>query len=98
MDHELPDDIEKEIERIIMSNPKVKGFHNLRTRKAGQTKFIDFHLVLSPRITLLEANTIAHNVEDAIQEKFPTSEILIHTDPYDDSHEDEKRKRKAYGK
>ena len=96
IDHELPENIEKQIKKIIMENPNVKDFHNLRTRKSGRTQFIDFHMVLSPNITLLEANKIAHCVEDKIQEKFPNSEVLIHTDPYDDSHEDEKRQIKAY--
>ena len=42
MDHELPPhDIEK-IERIILAEPAVLGMHDLRTRQAGNLKFIQF--------------------------------------------------------
>lgn len=97
MDRELPPSIRRKISDIIRSHPDVQDHHNLRTRKSGTIMFVDFHLELSSHITLAKANTIAHTVEEMIQEKFPHAEILIHPDPYDDSHEDEKRREGVYG-
>lgn len=94
MDHELPEDIKKELIKIIISHPKVGNFHNLRTRKAGNTMFTDFHLELPHSTKLIEANNIAHEVEALILEKFPHAEVLIHPDPYDDSKQDRERKLK----
>lgn len=92
MDHELPENVKKELIKIIVSHPKVGNFHNLRTRKAGNTIFMDFHLELPESTKLIEANNIAHEVEALILGKFPHAEVLIHPDPYDDSRQDRERK------
>ncbi|MDP4007928.1 MAG: cation diffusion facilitator family transporter [Candidatus Peregrinibacteria bacterium] len=98
MDHELPHETKAKLKKIILSHPKTTDFHNLRTRKAGSTIFMDFHLELPHDIKLIEANSIAHEVEHMIQEEFPHAEVLIHPDPYDDSKQDEKRRNKIYGR
>jgi len=45
MDHEFPQYKLSIIESIIKDHSKeIKGFHKLRTRNTGATKFIQFHL------------------------------------------------------
>ena len=96
MDHELPEKTKEKIHRIIISHSKVNDYHNLRTRKAGETIFINFDLVLSSKMKLAEAHDISHQVEALIHHKFPHAEIMIHIDPYDDSKQDEQRQEKVY--
>ena len=57
------------------------GFHDLRTRDTGRNYIIQFHLELDPKMSLLESHTITDEVTDNVLEKYPDSEIIIHTDP-----------------
>lgn len=81
MDHELPDEDRKRIHDIVISQKHVKGMHDLRTRRAGTTAFIQLHLELDDKLTLLHAHAIADAVETKIGEAYPDSEIIIHEDP-----------------
>jgi cation diffusion facilitator family transporter len=86
LDHALDKEIVKEIEEIISTNPNVNGYHWLKTRTDGTTNFVEFHLVLEPDMTLMEA----HNISDEIEEKIKTLDdkkkwiITPHYDPIDD--------------
>lgn len=46
MDSQLPAAEVERIVEIINSEPKVLDFHKLRTRKAGQYRHIDVHLLV----------------------------------------------------
>lgn len=86
MDRELDDHDRKKIEKIISkSHEKVSGFHDLRTRSSGLNIFIQCHLELPPELSLKEAHEIAHIVSDKISVEYPSADIIIHQDPYDDS-------------
>lgn len=55
-------------------------FHNLRTRKAGNQKFIDFHLELHESTSVKDAHTICDSIEQNIKNQIPHSEITIHVE------------------
>lgn len=81
MDRELPRDDRLRIEEIALSHPDVHTIHDLRTRTAGRTVFIQFHLEIPGDLPLRKAHDIADTVEIAIAAEFPDAEILIHQDP-----------------
>ena len=81
MDHELPDEARKRIREIALAHPGVVTLHDLRTRAAGRTQFIQLHLEMDPGITLLNAHEIADAVELQLQQAFPDAEVMIHEDP-----------------
>ncbi len=81
MDRELPDEDRKRIHDIVVSHKHVKGMHDLRTRRAGTTAFIQLHLELDDNLTLLHAHAISDAVEAKIKKAYPDSEIIIHEDP-----------------
>jgi cation diffusion facilitator family transporter len=58
------------------------SFHNLRTRKAGNYKYIDFHLNLDPNITVREAHKICDQIEENINSEFDHSEVTIHVENF----------------
>ncbi len=82
MDKELSSEAREDIKRLALSHPEVKGIHDLRTRKAGLTYFIQFHLELDGQLSLMQAHTIADEVEAIIKEKWTDAEVIIHEDPY----------------
>jgi len=87
MDKELPQEIRTQIKLIVLSNPQVKGMHELRTRSSGNFEVIQFHIVLNTDITLNKAHIIAHEVEDAVIHAFPKAQVIIHQDPFEDEHD-----------
>lgn len=81
MDHELSEDIRKEIIKIAKSHPETRGVHELRTRSSGLSNFIQFHLELDDHMTLIRSHEVSDEIEAMILKVFPNSEVLIHQDP-----------------
>jgi cation diffusion facilitator family transporter len=82
MDTKLPTDEETWIRHAIMSHqPAVCGFHRLRTRKAGNFRFIDFHIKVDPDMSVEASHNITDILSKSIENKFPHSSITIHTEP-----------------
>jgi ferrous-iron efflux pump FieF len=82
MDRELPDDQRERIRRIVLANDRVRGVHDLRTRRSGHDIFIQMHLELDDELSLFVAHEIADEVEASIREIHPQADILIHKDPH----------------
>ncbi|MBC8145897.1 MAG: hypothetical protein H7X80_09935, partial [bacterium] len=56
--------------------------HRLRAWRAGEWRFIDFHLTIPRDYTLERAHEIQHDVHDAICDEFHgQAEVMIHLDP-----------------
>jgi ferrous-iron efflux pump FieF len=81
MDREMDDGDRDRIKLIVRAHPEVIDLHELRTRVAGQDRFIQFHLDLRPEISLKEAHLISDAVEASLMEAFPGAEVIIHQDP-----------------
>jgi len=88
MDRELGEDAQQEIARIALDHQQVRAVHELRTRQAGQTRFIQMHLELDGSMTLARAHHIGDEVAERIRASFPGADVLIHQDPGDDSMPD----------
>ncbi len=88
LDEALPGEMVAAIGEIISSHPKVRGYHWLKTRTDSTANFVEFHLVLTPEMTLEEAHRIAEEIEDRIVRLDPSKgwAITPHFDPYDDEH------------
>ncbi|HEY3131629.1 MAG TPA: cation diffusion facilitator family transporter [Acidobacteriota bacterium] len=82
MDKQLPDETRREIERIIEGfKPEILSYHNLRTRKSGAQKFIDFHIVIPASRPFGEAHRLTEELMARIQERIPNADVMVHTDP-----------------
>lgn len=86
MDSELEDASRDKIKQIILSHPDVLGLHDLRTRRAGLSSFIQCHIELDGAMTLNQAHKISDKVEAMVVQAFPGAEVLVHQDP--EGHEE----------
>ena len=86
MDRELPEEILEQIQETAMSHPEVVGTHDMRTRQAGHSRFVQLHLEMDAKLPLKEAHEIADQVEAEILMFLPGAEVLIHQDPVDDTN------------
>src|SRR5882672_6476286 len=81
MDQELPDDEREKIRAIAQSHPDVVAAHDLRTRVAGPTAFIQIHIEMNGTLSLIRAHEISDEVEAKLRAAYPNAEIIIHQDP-----------------
>lgn len=82
MDRELSQEKLSIIESTIKEHSKeIKGFHKLRTRNTGATKFIEFHLEVNKELSFIEAHDISEEIIKELEIKIPNSEIIVHVDP-----------------
>jgi len=58
------------------------SYHGLRTRKAGNYKYIDFHLNLPPNMSVKEAHMLCDRIEEDINHVFINSEVTIHVENF----------------
>jgi cation diffusion facilitator family transporter len=58
------------------------SYHDLRTRKAGNHKYIDFHLNLSDDMHVREAHELCDTIENEIKGAFKNSEVTIHVENF----------------
>ncbi len=58
------------------------SYHGLRTRKAGNYKYIDFHLNLSEDMHVGEAHDLCDKIENDINRVFKNSEVTIHVENF----------------
>jgi cation diffusion facilitator family transporter len=82
LDEQLPDTIRTEIEQLIENHQgELFDYHNLRTRRAGSQKLIDFHLTVCKHLSVDEAHHITDHLETKIAEHVTGSDVTIHIEP-----------------
>jgi len=73
---------EEEVSRIKIIIGKycseTVNFHDLRTRKAGNYRYVDFHLNLPALMSVKEAHDLCNAIEDTIKGSFDQTEVTIH--------------------
>ena len=84
LDSRLPLDELGAIEAYMRSRDDILGYHDLRTRKAGGWRFVEIHLELPPDMSVRESHSIAHGVSLDIQERLPSTSVMVHVDPSDE--------------
>ena len=83
LDQSLPPGETERISEIIRQNCTADmAFHNLRSRKAGNYKYVDFHLNLDPDMTVREAHEICDQIEEEIKKAFDHMEVTIHVENF----------------
>ncbi len=83
LDSTLPqEDVDKIVQIIQNHCTNTMGFHNLRTRKAGNYRYVDFHLNLDGSISVKEAHAICDRIENDIYSEFEQIEVSIHVEHF----------------
>jgi len=81
MDREWPQEDRDEFLETARAYPELAGLHDLRTRSSGTHRFVQFHVWVPGEWTVREAHDRMDVVEEALQQRFPNTEILMHLDP-----------------
>lgn len=75
------DDIEIIKTSIAQFHENKVDFHDLRTRRSGHIKHIDFHLDIPEDMTVAQAHEICDRIEIEIENRIRNTKILIHVEP-----------------
>lgn len=86
MNREMPDAEKSTIIELVASVPQIRGHHKLKTRYSGIKPFIQLHAEVDASLNFREAHAIIDRLENAILQRFPGADIIIHPDPVDSSH------------
>lgn len=81
LDHELPGAERMLIGRTVLSHPSARGLHDLRTRRAGRKRFIEFHLELDGGLSVQQAHAIADQIERMVIAALPSADVIVHVEP-----------------
>jgi cation diffusion facilitator family transporter len=81
-----PREIEKTEELIRAGLPVGTSFHALRTRKAGATRFVDFHLTVPGETSVSESHALCDRLEESIASHLARASVTIHVEPLE-AHE-----------
>jgi len=84
IDTALDADAVQQIRATIEATPGVRGLHELRTRKMGDSGLVDAHILVDPRISVSEGHHIAERARQRVLEQHAVADVLVHIDPEDD--------------
>ncbi len=81
-----PAEIGKAEELIRAGLPAGASFHALRTRKAGATRFVEFHLTVPGEMNVRESHALCDRLEESIASHLAKASVTIHVEPQE-AHE-----------
>jgi cation diffusion facilitator family transporter len=79
-----------QIRRLLVEMTSEAGaeFHGLRHRNAGNTNWVEFHLLFPKGTSLESAHALATRIEERIQQDSTIrTEVISHLEPLEDHHE-----------
>jgi len=94
VDTRLPEDELRKLEAVLQADPRVLGFHKLRSRRAGSARLVDLHLQVSDALSFQEAHRLTEEVEARLRQELPNTDVLVHTEPHD---EEARHQAEAHG-
>ncbi|WP_084456372.1 cation diffusion facilitator family transporter [Desulfogranum mediterraneum] len=82
LDEQLPAAQRQQIQEIVHHyGGDTFCFHNLRTRKAGSHKLIDFHITVCKHLSVAESHQLTEELEQEIRGVIHGADIMIHVEP-----------------
>lgn len=73
-------------ETLEKHSPPVLDYHLLRTRRVGQTRQVDVHLIFPNNYSLMDAHDISSSIERDIRQKIKVVRTTIHLEPENHYH------------
>jgi len=82
MDTSLPEEEIQVITQVLDGyTGRIKHYHDLRTRKAGSERHVDFHMVLCREAKIADTHSIMEEIEIELQTVFPEAKVLVRPEP-----------------
>jgi len=83
MDTAPPKNFENRVREAAQSVEGVANVEQCRIRKMGLEFYVDLHVWVDGRMSVLEGHNIAHSVKDAVRDSNPAiADVLVHIEPH----------------
>ena len=79
-----PKDMASQIKKEVESIEGVSDCHNIRVRHSGPHLFVDVHILVDGRLSLLEAHALTELVEEKIKALSGDVDVTVHPEPRTD--------------
>jgi cation diffusion facilitator family transporter len=76
-----PQEIRRTADLIQAQLPTGASFHDLRTRKAGSRRFIEFHLLVPGETSVNRSHALCDRIEHSIASHLSKASVTIHVEP-----------------
>ncbi len=83
IDRRVTDEDLELIKGALTGDTRILSYHKLRTRHSGSCHYVDVHVVVARDQSLLEAHSVADDLEDRIEAVLSPSQVVVHVDPFD---------------
>ncbi len=85
LDRALPaEDLQTISEVLVRYEREGIQFHAVRTRAAGQRRFVSMHVLVPGKWTVQEGHDISEKIEKSLGKELPGSTFFIHIEPSED--------------
>lgn len=82
VDVQLPEAEVKKIRDMVFEfKDRFISMQNLRTRKSGAFRHVDFHLLVCGLLNVNRSHQLCDEIEEKLQAEFPNTTIKIHVEP-----------------
>jgi cation diffusion facilitator family transporter len=75
------EEISQAVHLIQAQLPAGASFHDLRTRKAGARRFIEFHLLVPGEMSVNQSHALCDGIEYSIKSHLSNASVTIHVEP-----------------
>lgn len=82
-DAALPADEEQKLRDVFENDPRVLGYHALRTRRSGAHRYIDVHVQIADTHSFVGAHDLSEELEDKLRDTLPNLHPIIHIEPFE---------------
>jgi ferrous-iron efflux pump FieF len=87
VDERLPAEEEALVRTALNGEAGVRGYHKLRSRRAGSHRLIDVHVLMDDDLTFRAAHALAETVERRIRQALPNADVIVHAEPWEEEME-----------
>ena len=85
LDESVDSETLAKIEQIVLQTKDVKEVHDIRTRKAGETFFVDMHILVDGNISVQEGHDISEEVKrNLMKSNEDILDVLVHLEPFNE--------------
>jgi len=75
------EELAKIVDLLRSYYPEVINAHKLRTRKSGNVRIIDFHLIVDSTMSVTVAHDLCEEIEISLEKELMNCDIQIHIEP-----------------
>jgi cation diffusion facilitator family transporter len=92
LDESVDPETLSKIEQITLQTKDVREVHDIRTRKAGETFFVDMHILVDGHISVQEGHDISEEVKmNLMKSNEDILDVLIHLEPFNEIESKQKK-------